>query len=76
MLDPDGDRYLRLNETGGMLWEELAEPTTVAALATHLAERTGIERERAANDAAAFVQALLDLGAVKLEGEGASPAAR
>ena len=76
MLDPEGDRYLRLNETGGMLWEALAEPRTVAELATHLAEQTGIERERAANDAAAFVQALLDLGAVRLEGEEASPAAR
>jgi Coenzyme PQQ synthesis protein D (PqqD) len=70
MLDPESDRYLRLNETGGLLWEALAEPTTLAELATHLAERTGIEHERAASDAAAFIKNLLDLGAVRIEGEG------
>ena len=70
MLDPESDRYLRLNETGGMLWEALTEPATLAELATHLAERTGIEPERAASDSAAFIKNLLDLGAVRIEGEG------
>lgn len=65
MLDPDGDRYLRLNESGGVLWEALAEPRTVAELGAHLAARTGVDRERARADAASFAGDLLDLGAVR-----------
>lgn len=70
MLDTESDRYLRLNETGGMLWEALAEPRTLAELASHLAERTGIDEERAATDTGAFIQGLLDLGAARVEAEG------
>lgn len=66
MLDPEGDRYLRLNATGGMLWEMLVEPRTVHELGEHLAARTGIEPRRAAADASAFAKALLALGAARI----------
>ena len=69
MLDPESDRYLRLNETGGMLWEELAEPMTIAELSARLAERAGIDPERADTDTIAFVRGLLDTGAARIEGE-------
>jgi coenzyme PQQ synthesis protein D (PqqD) len=69
MLDPEGDRYLRLNETGGMLWEALAEPRTLAELGAHLADQAGIDSERAATDASAFVRGLLEAGAARVENE-------
>ena len=67
ILDPERDRYLRLNETGGMLWEALAEPRTLDQLASQLAAEAGIDSERAATDAAAFVRGLLDAGAARIE---------
>ena len=74
MLDPEGDRYLRLNATGGMLWQALDEPRTLGELGEHLAARTGIEPERAAVDASAFAEGLLDLGAARIEDEGSGRA--
>jgi hypothetical protein len=69
MLDPERDRYLRLNETGGMLWEALAEPRTLAELGAQLADQAGIDPERAATDATAFVRGLLEAGAARVENE-------
>ena len=69
MLDPEDDRYLRLNETGGMLWEALAEPKTLTELGAHLASRTGIDSERAATDTTAFIRGLLDAGAARIDAE-------
>lgn len=68
MLDPERDRYLRLNETGGMLWEALAEPRTMADLGAHLAAQTGVDAERADADATAFVRGLLESGAARIVG--------
>jgi hypothetical protein len=69
MLDPEDDRYLRLNETGGILWEALAEPRTIAELSAHLADQAGIDPERASTDATAFVRGLLEAGAARVENE-------
>ena len=69
VLDPIGDRYARLNPAAAVLWERLAEPAPVQALAQALAERYGIAPERAAEDAARAVRALIDRGmAVVVEG--------
>ena len=65
MLDPESDRYLRLNATGRLIWEALAEPATVAELAQVLSERGGISRERAEADAATFIEGLIDFGAAR-----------
>jgi sensor domain CHASE-containing protein len=65
MLDPESDRYLRLNATGKLIWEALAEPATVAELAQLLSERTGISSERAEADAATFIEELVDFGAAR-----------
>jgi hypothetical protein len=58
LLDPVGDRYLRLNATGAALWELLAEPRSHDEIAAALGERHGLESERAARDARAFIAAL------------------
>jgi hypothetical protein len=65
MLDPESDRYLRVNGTGRLIWEGLAEPATVAELARALSERSGISVERAEADAAAFIDRLIDFGAAR-----------
>lgn len=58
LLDPVGDRYLKLNATGAALWELLSRPQTPADLARALAERHGIDDERAGRDTDAFLGAL------------------
>ena len=58
LLDPVGDRYLRLNASGAALWELLAEPRSPEELAAALATRHTIEADIAARDADAFVAAL------------------
>jgi Coenzyme PQQ synthesis protein D (PqqD) len=65
MLDPRTDRYLRLNATGKVIWEGLAEPATVAELAQVLAEQTGVDIDRAEADAASFIEGLVELGAAR-----------
>jgi hypothetical protein len=65
MLDPETDRYLRLNASGRLIWEALEEPATVAELAQALSERSGISRERAEADAVTFVEGLIDFGAAR-----------
>jgi hypothetical protein len=58
LLDPVGDRYLRLNASGAALWELLAEPREPAELARALAERHALDDAIATRDAVAFVSAL------------------
>src|SRR3954454_18648742 len=65
MLDPETDRYLRLNATGRLIWEALAEPATVTDLARVLCERTGVSADRAEVDAASFVDGLIEFGAAR-----------
>ncbi len=65
MLDPESDRYLRLNATGKLIWEALAEPATIAELALLLSERSGISSERAEADAAGFIDELIGFGAAR-----------
>ncbi|MET0146548.1 MAG: PqqD family protein [Ilumatobacteraceae bacterium] len=55
VLDLGGSVYLKLNGSGRVLWEALAEPATEAELAAALVDRFGIDDQRAADDVAAFV---------------------
>jgi hypothetical protein len=66
ILDPQTDRYVRLNRAGTTLWECLERPASVEALASRLSSQFGIEPERASEDAAAFVRQLLDRGLIEL----------
>jgi hypothetical protein len=58
LLDPVGDRYLRLNASGAALWELLAEPRSPGELAAALAERHALDTATAERDAGAFLDAL------------------
>jgi hypothetical protein len=63
VLDLDGSVYLKLNGTGRVLWEALAESRTEGELTAELVERYGIDESRAATDVAGF---LADLRARRL----------
>jgi hypothetical protein len=65
LLDPVGDRYLRLNASGAALWELLAEPRAPSDLARALAERHGLDDQLATRDTQAFLTALRDRGLVQ-----------
>jgi hypothetical protein len=58
LLDPVGDRYLRLNATGAALWELLADPRSPRELAAALSDRHALDDAVATRDAAAFLDAL------------------
>lgn len=67
LLDIDEGVAVRLNTSGAFLWGRLEEPATVGELAHGLAERFGIEDERALGDVVAFARemnrrGLLDAG--------------
>ena len=67
VLDPDSGRYVRLNGTGGFLWEALETPTTLDELGIGLAGAYGIDAARATVDATAFVSALAERELVALD---------
>jgi Coenzyme PQQ synthesis protein D (PqqD) len=64
--DPLGDAYVRLNKSGELLWECLAEPRSVRELAGVLAERYGLPPERTLGDAERLVRDLLARGMVAI----------
>jgi hypothetical protein len=57
-LDEAAAVYLAANESGGLLWHALREGATREQLAALLAERYGLDSERAAADVDAFLAAL------------------
>jgi len=54
LLDIEGEKAVRLNETGAWLWKRLETPATVAELAAALAAEFGIDESRALADVSAF----------------------
>ena len=55
VLDLDGSVYLKLNGSGRVLWEALAEPSTEAALVASLQQRFDVDEDRATTDVAGFL---------------------
>jgi hypothetical protein len=56
LLDIEDGVAVRLNASGAWLWEELEQPQRVDALARGLAQRFGVEEERALDDVIAFAR--------------------
>lgn len=68
ILDPDTDRYTRLNRSGSYLWETLERgPATEVDLARALAERFEILESRAREEVGAFLADLARRDLVTLE---------
>lgn len=62
LLRMDSGAAVRVNRTGAWLWEQLAEPLTVGQLGESLADRHGIEADRALGDVRTFAADLADRG--------------
>jgi hypothetical protein len=62
LLDTETGTALRLNPSAAWLWEQLQEPARVSDLATALAERFGIDDERALGDTLAVLSELASRG--------------
>ena len=60
VLDLKGGSYFRVNGSGAMLWQLLAQPRTEDELADALIERFAIDRPTAASDASGFLSDLRD----------------
>lgn len=71
LLRVDSGDAVRVNPTGAWLWQQLAEPTTLATLADRLADRHGIAPDRALADVRSFAADLGERGFLQL-GPGAS----
>lgn len=65
LLDPASDRYVRLNATGGWLFEQLEGAQTPADLAGKLRDERGAPAERALDDALAFAADLVRRGVLR-----------
>jgi Coenzyme PQQ synthesis protein D (PqqD) len=65
VLDLEGSVYLKVNGTGRVLWELLADSRTEAELTAALVDSFTIEESRAAADVAAFVADLRRRGIVE-----------
>ena len=66
MFDLTSRRLTTLNAAGRILWDALEHPSTLDQLQAVLAERFGLDAERAAADAGAFVSALRARGLIAL----------
>ena len=62
ILDLEGSVYLRLNGTGRVLWELLAESCSDAELTKALTERYDVDVQLAADDVAGFLAELRGRG--------------
>lgn len=54
-----------VNATSAFLWEQLETPQTAESLALALTERYDVSREKAMADVAKFLEALLQIGAIR-----------
>ena len=66
VLDPEADRYTKLNGSGAVLWEALSQPATVADLAAELVARFGIDESRALADTRTFLASVAEKQLVDL----------
>jgi hypothetical protein len=66
VLDPQTDRYVRLNRTGTSMWDALERPASVADLAARLVAEFEIDSERAHADVVAFLRQLAERDLIEL----------
>jgi hypothetical protein len=62
LFDPEREMTCAISSTGGLLWETLADPWTIEALAELLHSRFDAEREVIDADVHDFVQHMQSLG--------------
>lgn len=65
VLDLDGSMYLRINGSGSVLWEALADGASEAELTDMLLEEFDVTTEQASADVGAFVADLRSRGLIE-----------
>ncbi|WP_201006225.1 lasso peptide biosynthesis PqqD family chaperone [Paenibacillus glycanilyticus] len=58
MMSIQSGKYFNLGQSGGAIWEHLAEPTTLEDIVGKLCEEYEIDRDTCTNQVAAFLQQL------------------
>lgn len=58
--------YLAVRDSGAEIWQRLTEPVTPTELAAWLADRYGIDADRAQDDVAAFLEQLRERDLLEL----------
>ena len=66
VLTPDM-QFVRLDETGGAIWQFVQDGCDVDGVVDGLCERYAVDRATAARDVDVFLAALADVGLVTLE---------
>jgi hypothetical protein len=65
VLDLDSSKYLRLNQSGAIMWPHLVSGTTLEELISLLVETFDVPTDRARQDAGAFVAMCLERGIIE-----------
>lgn len=67
MLDMDAGRYFGLQDVGTVIWQEIAAPTTVEDLCTHLRARFEVDEETCEREVIAFLASLHEQGLIDVQ---------
>lgn len=67
MLDVDQGRYFGVSEIGKVIWETVAEPTSVDDLVAVLLERYEVDEETCRREVISFLNELTDQGLLDVE---------
>jgi hypothetical protein len=67
MLDVDQGRYFGVSEIGKVIWETVAEPTSVDDLVAALLERYEVDEETCRREVISFLNELADQGLLDVE---------
>lgn len=60
LLDTNSSQYYKLNETAALVWEQLADGSTIAELADKVCERFDVQRIQAVTDLKNMLSAFFD----------------
>lgn len=66
LLNLEEGVYYGLNPVGGMIWEEIQEPTSIEEIVHAITDAYDVERERCREDALALLADLKDNGLVEV----------
>ena len=62
VLDLEGNKYFGLNEVGWMIWRDIQEDRSFGEIVDGIVEEFDVDEEIARDDAAVFIDQLLDAG--------------
>ncbi len=67
LLDLQASKYFSLNKTGALIWQLLSENQDQSSIARNLADRYGVDEEKAQSDVAELLDQLLRAGLISAE---------